>query len=530
MKRICTYGTFALCGLLLNACGSLHESGHPPEARTVAASPLYAVPSPGFERRPAVSPPENRDQFQAISDNPVHRVSETPVSTFSADVDTASYSFSRRQLSSGYWPDPNAVRVEEWLNYFDYNYPVPNDASTPFSAQVAVTDSPWKAGNKLVHIGIQGYELESDDRPRANLVFLLDVSGSMGWSDDKLPLLKQALKMMLKEMAPDDTVAIVVYAGASGVVLPATPVADSAAILQALNQLEAGGSTAGGEGIELAYELAESNFDNDAVNRVLLATDGDFNVGVTDREALKALVSRKRERGIYLSVLGFGAGNYDDYLMQSLAQNGNGVAAYIDTLSEARKVLVTESSSSLFPIADDLKLQVEFNPDTVLEYRLLGYETRSLAREDFNNDAVDAGDIGAGHSVTAIYEITPVGGTPLISESRYAEREPAANRSEKADEYGFLQLRYKRPGESKSRLVDVAIPAGNTTEDSFTEQQDIAFATAVAGAAQLLRGGKYTGDWGLDDAIELAQANRGEDSYGYRAEFVQLLRMAKASQ
>lgn len=528
MKGLPYFYLGMLAGTLLLGCSneSVRLAGAPQSARmhtdVADYGGLRSIP-------PADQAMESRDRFQSVEENPVHRVAETPVSTFSSDVDTASYSFSRRLLSAGSLPEPNAIRLEEWLNYFDYDYPAATDATTPFKPQVTVMDSPWKAGNKLLHIGIKGYELPQQSRPRANLVFLLDVSGSMGWSEDKLPLLKQSLTMMLDDMPEDDTVAIVVYAGASGVVLPPTPVKEKAKILLALKQLQAGGSTAGGEGIELAYQLAEANFDKNAVNRVLLATDGDFNVGITDREALEALVARKRDKGIYLSILGFGVGNYNDHLMQTLAQNGNGVAAYIDNLNEARKVLVTEASSSLFPIADDLKIQVDFNPATVLEYRLIGYETRALKREDFNNDAVDAGDIGAGHSVTAIYEITPVGGTPLITPSRYEAQRDEERKEVSDDEYAFLKLRYKLPGEDVSRLLETSVQARNTVVDDAVRRQEVAFATAVAGAGQLLRGGKYTGAWTLDDAISLAQANRGEDPYGYRAEFVQLMRLAKHS-
>lgn len=517
-----------LLGWLLAACGG--SGSHKP----VDPTPMTPMPMGARQAMPANAPPStgqflrDRNQFASFEDHGVRRVAEWPVSTFAADVDTASYSFSRRQLSAGRLPHPHAVRVEEWLNYFDYAYPLPADTQAPFATQVTVTDSPWKAGNKLLHIGIQGYEPQAQQNPRANLVFLLDVSGSMVWSENKLPLVKRSLSMMLNEMSPDATVAIVVYAGSSGVVLPPTAVREKARILLALEQLEGGGSTAGGEGIELAYRLAEANFDPEAVNRIFLATDGDFNVGVTGHEALMALVARKRQQGIYLSVLGFGDGDYNDQLMQALAQNGNGVAAYIDTLNEARKVLVTEADALFFPIADDLKIQVDFNPATVLEYRLLGYETRALRREDFNNDAVDAGDIGAGHSVTALYEITPVGATPLMTPSRYEKPPAVPVDADGADEYAFVKLSYKLPGEPVSKLMQTPVPVGNTDTADALRQQEVAFATAVAGAAQLLRVSRYTGEWTLDDAIQLGDANRGEDRYGYRAEFVQLLRLAEA--
>ena len=474
------------------------------------------VASPGYQD-------VGRDRFDTAAANPIKRTSEEPVSTFSIDVDTASYSFVRRQLGAGALPQKAAVRLEEMVNYFPYDYPLPPDTSQPFSTNVTVLDSPWKAGNKLVHIGIQGYELPGA-QPRSNIVFLLDVSGSMD-SPDKLPLVKQSLGLLLDRLQPQDTVAIVVYAGAAGTVLEPTQVKDKQKILAALNRLQAGGATAGAQGIQLAYQLAESQFIEDGVNRIVLATDGDFNVGIYDTEELKGFVERKRESGVFLSVLGFGQGNYHDALMQTLAQNGNGVAAYIDTLGEAQKVLIDEATSALFPIANSVKIQVEFNPATVSEYRLLGYETRMLAEEDFNNDTVDAGDIGAGHSVTAIYEITPAGSdSGAFADSRYAEAPASAGKS---DEYGYLKLRYKLPQESKSRLISQ--PIGMHTQATPDMLREAQFATAVAGFAQLLEGGKYLAGWGFADALKLAQANRGDDPYGYRAEFIQLIRKAQVA-
>ena len=372
---------------------------------------------------------EGRDKFEKFDVNPVKQVADEPVSTFSADVDTASYSFVRRQLNAGRLPQKDSVRVEEMINYFDYAWPAANSAKAPFKPTVVVSDSPWGKGRKLVHIGIKGYEISRDDAPGANLVLLLDVSGSMD-SPDKLPLAVQSMELLLSSLKPTDTVGIVVYAGAAGTVLEPTPVKDKQKILAALRDLRPGGSTAGAEGIERAYQLAEAHFRKGGVNRILLATDGDFNVGIASTNELKGFVERKREKGIFLSVLGFGQGNYRDELAQALAQNGNGVAAYIDTLGEAQKVLVQEAGASLFTIAKDVKLQVEFNPATVAEYRLVGYETRALKREDFNNDAVDAGDVGSGHTVTAIYEITPVGSEArMVDPSRYEKNAEAARLS-----------------------------------------------------------------------------------------------------
>lgn len=471
--------------------------------------------------------PQYRDRFDHTSGNPVIATADNPVSTFSIDVDTAAYSYARRMLNQGQLPAKDAVRLEEMVNYFSYDYPQPASAKQPFSTRLTLLDSPWKPGNKLLHIGIQGYQLPAADIPQANLVFLLDVSGSMS-EPSKLPLVKQSMELLLGSLKPSDTIALVVYAGAAGVVLEPTAVREKNKILSALHKLEAGGSTAGGEGLALAYQLAEQHFNAKGVNRIILATDGDFNVGQTGDENLQDFVERKRKKGIYLSILGFGQGNYQDALMQKLAQNGNGTAAYIDTLGEAQKVLVDEAQSTLFPIAQDVKIQVEFNPAKVAEYRLLGYETRALAQEDFNNDKVDAGEVGAGQRVTAIYEITPVGANSgLLPPTRYLPS--SANNTAASDEYAMLRLRYKLPGEAKSQLQEQAVGesnhhAGNANSEQLREAQ---FAIAVAGFAQLLKGGKYTGNYSYDQVIDLAQANKGDDRYGYRSEFIQLVRKAK---
>lgn len=490
---------------------------------TLAAAPaLQRVAGIEIQPKPTA---EFRDRFEDVKENAVVAVSENPVSTFSIDVDTASYSFVRRMLNNGQLPEKNAVRSEEMINYFDYAYPVPANRKTPFATYTSVMDSPWKKGNKLIHIGIQGYQLAASEIPQSNLVFLLDVSGSMD-EPSKLPLVKQSMGLLLDTLKPDDTISIVVYAGAAGTVLKPTKVKEKSKILAALNNLQAGGSTAGAEGIALAYQLAEANFNSKGVNRIILATDGDFNVGQTGDEALQDFVERKREKGIYLSVLGFGQGNYQDRMMQTLAQNGNGIAAYIDTLSEAQKVLVTEATSNLFPIAKDVKIQVEFNPAAVKEYRLIGYETRALNREDFNNDKVDAGEIGTGQRVTAIYEITPVGAdSGLLEESRYQkESKPAPGKS---SEYAFLRLRYKLPSETKSNVIETPITLTRNNKTNEIYQQEVNFAIAVAGFAQLLRGSNYAGDFTYDKVIELAQANKGQDEFGYRTEFIQLVRKAK---
>ncbi len=490
----------------------------PSISQTFYDEEINPLPAPGNE---------GQNKFDTIEQNSIKQTVEEPVSTFSIDVDTASYSFVRRQLNRGVLPSKNAVRLEELLNYFDYDYPLPQSKKQPFQSNVTITDSPWKKGNKLVHIGIKGYDVIPEKKPPVNLVFLLDVSGSMR-SQDKLPLVKQSMNLLLNQLAPEDTVAIAVYAGAAGTVLEPTQAKNKQVIINALNKLQAGGSTAGAEGIKLAYQLAEANFNKEAVNRIILATDGDFNVGINDTNELKAYVERKRQSGVFLSVLGFGDGNYQDQLMQALAQNGNGVAAYIDTLSEAQKVLVNEVHASLFPIAKDVKIQVEFNPQTVSEYRLLGYETRALAKEDFNNDAVDAGEIGSGHTVTAIYEITPVGSNnQLIDESRYAKSSsPKINTEDLANEYGFLKIRYKLPNEHSSKLISTPI---SRNAHSIEYQSEIDFSIAVAGFAELLRGSKFVNGLAYDDIIKQAQENKGADEFGYRTEFIQLVRKAKIS-
>jgi Ca-activated chloride channel family protein len=419
----------------------------------------------------------DRESYTHFDTNPVHLVREDPVSTFSVDVDTASYSNVRRLLNRGVLPRHDAVRVEELVNYFAYGYPTPTDQEAPFSVYTEIGPSPWHASRHLLHIGIKGYEVAETDLPPANLVFLIDVSGSMQ-SPDKLDLLKAAMKLLARRLSQEDSVAIAVYAGAAGTVLPPTSGASQADIHAAIDRLTAGGSTNGGAGIRLAYSLARDRFREAGINRVILATDGDFNVGTTDHEQLKNLVERERESGVALTVLGFGGGNYNDALMQELAQIGNGNAAYIDTLNEARKVLVEEIGSNLNTIAKDVKVQIEFNPDTVEEYRLIGYETRHLDREDFNNDAIDAGDIGAGHTVTALYEIALTGsGGGLIDPLRYATTPPTRGSSELA----FLKLRYKLPGARDSRLITRPIRAGGRDWRSDADQRQLSFRSGRGG-------------------------------------------------
>lgn len=494
-----------------------------------ALSKHLAVPVPTTVAPEPFATPEERERFEAFGTNPVRAALESPVSTFSIDVDTASYAFARRSLKEGFMPDRDSVRVEEMINYFPYDWAGPQSAEVPFNTTVTVTPTPWNENTRLMHVAIKGYDVAQAEKPQSNLVFLIDTSGSMQ-SADKLPLLKNSFRLLVEKLEAGDTVSIVTYAGSAGTVLEPTKVSDKAKILAALDRLEAGGRTAGEAGIVEAYRLAEESFVKDGVNRIMLATDGDFNVGQTSDEGLKRLVEEKRRSGVYLSVLGFGRGNLNDQMMQTIAQNGNGVAAYIDTLAEAEKVLVEEASSSLFTIASDVKIQVEFNPARVAEYRLIGYETRTLAREDFNNDKVDAGDIGSGHTVTAIYEITPVGSpAQVIDDLRYGEAAQGKGVSN-ADEYAFVKIRYKAPGEGTGKLIETPVTDAAAVASFAEGSDDLRFSVAVAAFGQKLRGSDAVADYGYDKVMEIAAAARGADPFGYRAEFLSLVRLASALQ
>lgn len=496
--------------------------------------------------RPIVPQPPSeglvsRDRFEAAPINPFQQTKQAPISTFSVDVDTASYSFVRRSLRNGRLPPAAAVRIEEMVNYFDYNYPVPSDASVPFEPTIAVYQAPWNQNHQILHIGVKGYELAVEEKPRSNLTFLIDTSGSMS-SPDKLGLLQQSLRMLVEQLNPEDTVAIVAYAGQAGTVLEPTPIRERGQILRAIDRLQSGGSTAGGEGIRLAYKLARQNFDANAVNQVIIGTDGDFNVGITDPNVLQDYIEAERASGIFLSVLGFGQGNYNDGLMQRLAQNGNGMAAYIDNVDEARKVLVEELTSTLVPIAKDVKIQIEFNPNQVAEYRLIGYESRMLEREDFDDDRVDAGEIGAGHTVTALYEIVPAGALVARQQEqqnlRYAdayatanifqrEAEPAPLDQALSGEIGFLKLRYKLPNEDQSQLITRPIEA-DELQRIQTTSEDVRFAAAVAGFAQLLRRSPDLPQaFDFRDVEQLARIGEGADPTGRRAEFISLIPLAE---
>jgi Ca-activated chloride channel family protein len=467
----------------------------------------------------------NTEEYDRIYEIEFLEASSNPLSTFSIDVDRASYTNSRRYLNQGYLPPADAVRIEEFINYFRYNYPQP-ESDHPFSITTEVSECPWKDNHKLLHIGLQGKDVPMDDIPPGNLVFLLDVSGSMTPAN-KLPLLKSAFKLLVDKLREEDRVAIVVYAGASGLVLDSTPGNQRKTIVEAIDNLYPGGSTAGAAGIKLAYEIAKKNFIKEGNNRVILATDGDFNVGVSSTSELVRMIEEKREDGIFLTVLGFGQGNLKDSRMEQLADKGNGNYAYIDNIMEAKKVLVSELGGTLFTIAKDVKIQVEFNPAKISAYRLIGYENRMLKKEDFNDDKKDAGEIGSGHSVTAIYEIIPVGEKAELGDVdplKYQTSQIVPGAYENA-EMLTVKFRYKKPDGDKSRLIV------HTLKDDQTEfastSDNFRFSAAVAEFGMLLRDSKHKGDSSYDQVIKLASGARGEDSEGYRAEFISLVKIAK---
>ncbi len=467
--------------------------------------------------------PSNTEEYNPIDDNPFKVVKKNPLSTFSIDVDTASYSNLRRFITQGQLPPKDAVRIEELINYFTYDYPQPK-ANNPFSITTEISDSPWNNRHQLVHIGIQGKDIVTENLPPSNLVFLLDVSGSMN-NANKLPLIKSAFQLLVDEITEKDTVSIVVYAGAAGVVLPPTKGSEKDKILAAINNLEAGGSTAGGEGIKLAYDLAKRFYQSSGNNRVILATDGDFNVGVSSDAELVRMIENYRDEGIFLTVLGFGTGNFKDAKMEQLANKGNGNYAYIDNLLEAKKVLVTEMGGTLLTIAKDVKIQVEFNPAKVQAYRLIGYENRLLRSQDFNDDTKDAGELGAGHSVTALYEIIPVGvesnvKLPGVDELRYQDNqvdEAAYN----SDELILVKLRYKEPKGTTSELIkQPVVDKGVSLDDA---SNDFKFAAAVAQYGMILRDSEYKGDASFSEVLKLANGGKGLDLEGYRSEFINMV-------
>ncbi|ROU05429.1 vWA domain-containing protein [Lysobacter enzymogenes] len=493
-------------------------------AKFAAAPQGFIAPAPAPPPPPPIyQQAANTEKYAAREDNPVQRASEQPLSTFSIDVDTGSYANVRRMLNDGIRPPADAVRAEEFINYFDYGHPAPASRAVPFKVSTELAPAPWNAQRQLLMIGIKGFEVPKHNLPPANLVFLIDTSGSMN-SPDKLPLLKSAFSMLARQLRPQDRISIVVYAGSAGLVLPPTPGDKQQEILDALERLQAGGSTNGGDGIRLAYATARQSFIKNGVNRVILATDGDFNVGTVGTDALETLVADQRKSGIALTTLGFGAGNYNDELSEKLADVGDGNHAYIDTVQEARKVLVQEMGSTLMTIARDVKIQIEFNPAQVAEYRLIGYENRLLKREDFANDKVDAGDIGAGHEVTALYEITPVGSAATrLPPLRYAQAAPAA--SAKTGELANLKLRYKRPGEDRSQLIETPVLRSG---ERAAASDSLRMAAAVAAFADALRGGSQYDGWGWEQILGAARGVKTADPWGQRAEFVRLVERAKA--
>jgi Ca-activated chloride channel family protein len=508
------------------------ESGKPIHPNQPAPSPQFAAQrarmSAGILSRSYMMPPIamqpmpgdiNTENYTHRDTNPVLLAAEQPVSTFSIDVDTGSYTNVRRMLNAGQLPPADAVRAEEFINYFDYGYTPPANREQPFSVTTELAPAPWNAKRQLLLIGIQGYRVPASQIPASNLVFLIDTSGSMD-EPDKLPLLKASLKQLVRELRKQDRVAIVTYAGSAGVALSSTAGDRHATIEAAIDNLGAGGSTNGAAGIDAAYAQAEQGFIKGGVNRVILATDGDFNVGTVSEDALKTTIENKRKSGIALTTLGFGEGNYNDAMAVMLADVGNGSHHYIDSLQEGRRVLVDEMSATLLTIAKDVKIQVEFNPSKVQEYRLIGYEKRMLKREDFNNDAVDAGEIGAGANVTAIYEITPKGSDAgRIDPLRYSDQ---STPEKTGNELAFLRLRYKLPGQSESRLIEQPIAAQPEAQAS----ERLRYAAAVAAFADALHGGKYLDGYGYAQIARLANDARGDDPNGYRAGFVQLVKLA----
>ena len=486
------------------------------------AAPMAEAAVGSVATRQMALPRQNTERYGHYEPNPVHAVAEQPVSTFSIDVDTGSYANIRRFLTqTGRLPPADAVRIEEIINYFDYGYAKPTDGK-PFAVHTETVDSPFRSGAKLIRIGIQAKEVSQAALPPANLVFLVDVSGSM-YSRDKLPMVKYTLCTLAHQTRAQDRITLVTYADGNKVVLPPTPGNQRQKILAALDSLKAGGSTAGENAIQQAYQAAQRAYIRNGINRILLATDGDFNVGITDFNTLRSMVAEKRKSGISLTTLGFGSGNYNERLMEQLADAGDGNYSYIDSPEEAQKVLHRQLSSTLATVAQDVKIQVEFNPATVKEYRLIGYENRMLAREDFNNDQVDAGDIGAGHNVTALYEIIPAGETGWLPESRY-QAAPAAN-DKAGSEYAFINLRYKLPGQSNSILINrpVAVGSKPLAQGSNATRQ----AVAAAAFGELLRGGKYSGNFGWPQTLELARNAQFLDRHGLRRQFVQLIEKAQ---
>jgi Ca-activated chloride channel family protein len=463
----------------------------------------------------------NTEEYDRIYENRFLLALDNPLSTFSIDVDTASYANVRRFINSNQFPYMDAVRIEEMINYFSYDYPLPKD-NHPFSIYTEISTCPWNDAHRLIHIGLQGKKLKSNELPPSNLVFLLDVSGSMS-PPNKLPLLQQAFKLLVKELGAKDRVSVVVYAGAAGLVLPSTEASQKDAIIGAIDRLHAGGSTAGGAGIRLAYKVAEENFIQEGNNRIILATDGDFNIGVSSTSELVRIIEDYRKKGIFLTILGFGMGNYKDGRMEQLADKGNGNYYYIDNLMEAKKVFVNDMRGTLFTIAKDVKLQIEFNPAKVKAYRLIGYENRLLEKEDFADDTKDAGELGAGHTVTALYEIIPYGSEeeiPGVDDLKYQDQR-ISPKAFKSKEIMTLKFRYKKPDGNKSRLI--VHPLNDRNISLAKTSENFKFSAAVAAFGMLLRDSEFKGDATYKSVLDLARNGKGTDVFGYRSEFIQLV-------
>ncbi|MES2838095.1 MAG: von Willebrand factor type A domain-containing protein [Bacteroidota bacterium] len=470
---------------------------------------------------------QNTESYNAITENDFLRANENPFSTFSIDVDNASLTNSRRYIDNGSLPPADAVRIEEFINYFNYDYKKPTNKN-PFSINTEVSVCPWNTKHKLVHVGLQGKRFPFETMAPTNLVFLIDVSGSMN-SENRLPLVKKSLTLLVNKMREQDKIALVVYAGAAGLVLPSTSGADKKTIIDALNNLQSGGSTAGGAGINLAYKIAKENAMLNGNNRVMIATDGDFNVGSSSDGEMKKLIESKREEGIFLTVLGFGMGNYKDSKMETIADNGNGNYFYIDNINEAKKVLVDEVDGTLYTIAKDVKIQIEFNPAKVQAYRLIGYENRMLKKEDFNNDKKDAGELGAGHTVTALYEVVPVGVEftefNKTDELRYQKNTASTVTTQHNDELMLVKLRYKEPNENTSKLITQELMDKSTSLENASD--DFRFSAAVAEFCMVLRGSEHKAKSSIEHAIQMASSAKGKDVEGYRADFIKMMRTAE---
>ena len=521
LKNLIHLGTFFTLLLTLSACNPRNVIVEPVTGINTATPTMTAAPAMHKTMMAPMQSQFNTETYKYLEENGFKDPVLSPLSTFSIDVDTASYSIVRRMLRDNQFPEPGAVRIEEMINYFNYDYPYPA-GDIPIAVYQELTECPWNSEHYLLHIGLQAKAIDMKNAPQSNLVFLIDVSGSM---HEDLELVKSSLKMLTAQMSQNDRISIVVYAGAAGVILPPTPAANKQLIEAALEQLAAGGSTAGSEGIELAYELAEEYLIKGGNNRIILATDGDFNVGLTSEDALVRLIKKKRDKGIYLTVLGFGMLNYDDVTAEALADHGNGNYAYIDNLLEAKKVLVNEIGATLFTLAKDVKLQVEFNPLQVASYRLIGYENRLLEAEDFANDKKDAGDMGAGHTVTALYEIIPQDGTATtVSGLRYQQPTISAEAA-KSNELALVKYRYKKPDDETSSMLSFTVPATPVSFSNATENQR--FASAVAAWGMLLRDSEHKGNISWDWIMTSARTAKGTDSNGDRAEFIKLVELTK---